>query len=330
MKSHRLLYSAVFAALACGHALLAASTPALSRAEFNVVVRAIDDQGHPVPQADVGFSWGAIDGPKPDSGSERQIAGADGWAVFSGATFLSRYAYGARKEGFYPVYGVLANFAGPINNRWQPWAQVIDVTLKPVKNPVPMFARMVTGELPAANGWIGYDLEQGDWVAPHGKGAQADLEFHVDAKIEDNSNYDGTLTVRFPGEGNGIMVHEIDPADGSELKMPYAAPVEGYVTTLTLRHARLLGAGPGGRDVLVDETNPHRGYIFRVRATVGAEHQVTKAIYGKIHGPFVFDPRSEHRNGFVSFLYYLNPDGTRNLEFDPKRNLFPDQRVPNP
>ena len=35
-----------------------------------------------------------------------------------------------------------------------------------------------------------------------------------------------------------------------------------------------------------------------------------KAWYGKIYGDF-FD-----------MVYYLNPDGTRNVEFDPKRNLF--------
>jgi len=38
--------------------------------------------------------------------------------------------------------------------------------------------------------------------------------------------------------------------------------------------------------------------------------KVVKALYGKIYGDF-FD-----------MVYYLNPDGTRNIEYDPKRNLF--------
>ena len=40
-------------------------------------------------------------------------------------------------------------------------------------------------------------------------------------------------------------------------------------------------------------------------------------MYGKIEKEFEFDPK-----GSVYFRYYLNPDGTRNLEEDPGKNLF--------
>jgi hypothetical protein len=45
------------------------------------------------------------------------------------------------------------------------------------------------------------------------------------------------------------------------------------------------------------------------------------AMYGKIQGDINI---SAIRNNTLSigFTYYLNPDHTRNLEFDPKRNLF--------
>ena len=61
-------------------------------------------------------------------------------------------------------------------------------------------------------------------------------------------------------------------------------------------------------------------YIFRIRSEE-EDGKLVKALYGKIHGDIRFDPR-EGKAGAISFKYYLNPDYTRNLEFDPKRNLF--------
>jgi len=49
--------------------------------------------------------------------------------------------------------------------------------------------------------------------------------------------------------------------------------------------------------------------------------KVHKALYGKIHGEIRFDVINS-KTAIIIFTYYLNPDGTRNLEFDQKRNLF--------
>ena len=43
-------------------------------------------------------------------------------------------------------------------------------------------------------------------------------------------------------------------------------------------------------------------------------------MYGKIRNDIEFAPRSKIVK--IKMHYYLNPDYTRNLEFDPKRNLF--------
>jgi hypothetical protein len=55
--------------------------------------------------------------------------------------------------------------------------------------------------------------------------------------------------------------------------------------------------------------------------------------YGKIHGPIRF--WIEPPEATLSMTYYLNPTpNDRNLEFDPKKNLFtdlkPDERVYEP
>src|SRR5204863_9024831 len=53
------------------------------------------------------------------------------------------------------------------------------------------------------------------------------------------------------------------------------------------------------------------GYFFRIRTSVHASGKIVSANYGKIYGDF------------MDFTYYLNPTpNDRNIEFDPKRNLF--------
>jgi hypothetical protein len=50
-----------------------------------------------------------------------------------------------------------------------------------------------------------------------------------------------------------------------------------------------------------------------------ASGNVTSALYGKIYGDFSQDIG----NDAVRFTYYLNPEpNSRNMEFDPKQNLF--------
>lgn len=44
-------------------------------------------------------------------------------------------------------------------------------------------------------------------------------------------------------------------------------------------------------------------------------------LYGKILNDFEYGLQKA-KTVRISFSYYLNPDGTRNMEFDPKRNLF--------
>jgi hypothetical protein len=66
----------------------------------------------------------------------------------------------------------------------------------------------------------------------------------------------------------------------------------------------------------MDEVN---NYIFRVRSEVDENGKLKQAMYGKIRGDLWYTPGS---GGKIKMHYYLNPDYTRNLEFDPERTLF--------
>jgi hypothetical protein len=162
---------------------------------------------------------------------------------------------------------------------------------------------------------VGFDLIEYDWVPPYGKGKHSDFIFHLKSRFSGNRDYDFTLTLQF-NNGNGIQPYTEDLNQGSIFKLPRFAPEDSYMNALEIYTRHI----PGGQlDRTLDE-NKH--YIFRVRAVV-EDNRVTEALYGKILGDINVRPQKDGK-AKVDFTYYLNPDRTRNLEFDPSRNLFTD------
>ncbi len=193
-----------------------------------------------------------------------------------------------------------------------------------VVNPIPLYARRAgwqNGLLLPREQPAGFDLIAGDWVEPHGTGKVADLVFELRRTVfgKDGRGHDlheTELRVTFANPGDGILAVPMRPlaAAGSELRLPREAPENGYESEWVQRWWR-------------DERGSHsnlrndRGYFLRVRSQVDSQGAVTNALYGKIQGDieciYWEDPAR------LSFTYYLNPTpNDRNLEFDPKRNLF--------
>lgn len=223
----------------------------------------------------------------------------------------------------------------------------LTLVLPTIREPVSLFScRVHYLQFPAQNEWLGYDFAAGDWVAPHGEGEEADIRFRFRTEFtgyagsgeklerameisktlaqragkefseeefrKSAGHWEGTLELSFPGEKEGLIevVDRFWPH--SELKLPHRAPESGYSPTRRYEaHTR----GPRMDD-------PDVGYFLRTRVQLDAKGDIVSAHYAKIYGDFRFDPR-----GAVSFTYYFNPTpNDRNLEFDPKRNLFPKDR----
>ena len=292
-----------------------------ARHSFRVGVSVVDDQDRPVAQADVGFSWGLIGGSKLDSDYDRKLTDGNGVAFFIGSTSSNMYSFGATKDGFYPSRGLSGNFDQAKHGQWQPWNGRLVVVLKPIKKPVAMYVKKIEAFVPEIGRPIGYDLERGDWVAPYGKGVTTDFLFTVEGSLENELNYMGVLKLQIPGEENGIQPYALDPVQRSELKLPYEAPVVGYQSDWSWHNSRRT---PDVRQpsVFIDESQPQRAFIYRVRTVVDPQGRIIRANYGKIHGPIYFSPRLNGKWA-IGITYYFNPDETRNLECDPKRNLFP-------
>jgi len=223
--------------------------------------------------------------------------------------------FNVKKDGYYQSFGEY-KFKSEVDGRWEPWDPAITVVLRKIENPVPMYLRDThnTGGLviPALGDEIGFDLIEYAWMPPYGIGKTADFIFKADRQYTNDRNFDCTLTITFPNKFDGIQSYTFDRGDGSMLKLSRTAPDEGYQPKLI----RTVSRKPGGP--LVESNKDDNNYYFRVRSEE-KNGKLLRAMYGKIHGDIRFDPRGE-KTVNILFKYFLNPDYTRNLEFD--RNLF--------
>lgn len=210
----------------------------------------------------------------------------------------------------------------------------IPVVMKRVRNPIPLLAQAI--DFPAlrakhgeksgryvTNFLVGYDCVRGVEMPPVGEGEVGDLSLIWLMAIRRTdagglvSDYDTRFETRFANSLDGIQRGQPDgtesPPSGSELISAYRAPLDGYTNSIVIdRRVR------GDRAESTDDH--HYLYYFRIRTQTNEAGQVTNALYGKIYGQL---------NG--TFRYYLNPTpNDRNVEFDPKRNLFSERKASLP
>jgi len=271
-----------------------------------VTLHVVDDEGQAITGAKTIISF-VREYARAEServGSSRGISDAKGLATLDGKTMEASIGYGAEKDGYYQVMGARFFFTSTGYLRLLPWNPTIEVVLKRIKKPVPMYAKRVASSLPQLEAPVSYDLEAGDWVSPYGRGKTADLVFVGKLNKNGDRVYDWTMKLTFSNPRDGIQRFKPEP-DFMRFQSPHEAPEDGYVSEWNLARTR---RGPKVRE----QTNYDvaGGYFFRVRTVLDKDGKVVKALYGKIYGDF-FD-----------MVYYLNPDGTRNIEYDPKRNLL--------
>ncbi len=314
----------ILLAITCITSTYALATENETRYLAQITFEAYDDYGKPVPNAEISMStfyhW------EPGEGFGRDITETfvgttdeDGVVAIQGRSLRGEFSFGPQpKPGYYLGGGGRYQFKEAKEGRWKPWNPVIKILIKPVVNPVPMYARKIGNspplEIPEMNESSGFDLMIGDWVAPHGKGKTSDLVFTLKELVPFTTAtkpFDYTLTVSFTNEGDGI---QSVLSENSMLRTPRYAPESGYTPKLEKQMAIFAEGKPMKLDALEDQN-----YFFRVRTVLDEQGQVKSALYGKMVGDIKFGV-----NRLVRFNYYLNPTAMdRNMEFDPQRNLFP-------
>jgi hypothetical protein len=199
---------------------------------------------------------------------------------------------------------------------WQPWNPTNRIVLKEKRNPIPMFARKYNMKIPTGSTPTGFDLEKGDWVAPKGAGTQADIYFAYTSTNQGIPNFANYLIMSCSNSLDGFFCYLMDT--NSEFVSMYEAPTNGYQTKLTMFYDQSVG-----KPITKDELWANQYLIFRVRTVADTNGNIVSARYGKIYGPIDMGARDiTGKTGLFLFTYYFNSSETRNLEFNPKQNLF--------
>jgi hypothetical protein len=273
--------------------------------QWQVTFHVTGMDGAPISQANVaaGYFVG------PHTGSHKDGLTDTNGIVTITARSGPAISYDAEKASYYPTRGLKYDFdfRNKTGNQWHPWNPTVDIVLKRIINPIPMYAKRIDAQPPVDSKPVGYDLMAGDWVAPYGKGTDTDIVFTRDYNRKSLQDYDYKLTVSFPKAGDGIQELPVPykNMEGSALRSPHEAPTNGYQPQIV----RLNVSHPGQK--LIFDYDENRAYFFRVRTVLDENGNVKSALYGKIYGDF------------MQFKYYLNPTPSdRNVEFDPKRNLM--------
>lgn len=295
-------------------------------AQGQVTFRVVDSTGKPVAMAEIRATL-----PHSDAYGDVEVSKGptDTRGMFiAGGKSNDQIIYDVKKAGSYKTVGTHKFYRRGVecvrDGRWQPWNPTNSVVLKEVRNPIAMYAKRVDAPVPVRDVPVGFDLEVGDWVVPHGVGKQADVYFTYKADAQDFWTGSYELTIACSNSMDGLVRTNKDA--WSEFLSAYEAPGDGYdsrvVLSLDITKEKVLKKELFGAEEYL---------LLRVRTVLDDKGDIVIARYGKIYGPIEFGVGKEHH---IRFMYYLNPtDNDRNLEFDPGRNLFGDdveRRVSQP
>jgi len=311
-----ILVSCYLCGLAVGAESSAVDEARQHGAQGKVTLRVVDSKGNPVGQAHLSLGLFPTDTYASVDVREGRTD-SDGLFVVEGKT-VADMAYGVKKDGHYGTTGKYWFYRQGeecvVSGRWQPWNPTVAIVLKELRKPVSMYAKQVYIAIPVQGTPVGFDLEKGDWVAPHGQGSRSDLLVQYVATYENPPVFSKRLEMAFSNAQDGVQALPLDVT--SEFVSAYAAPESGYAPRIVLESER-----PRTGTIRNQDIGDNRYLVFRVRTATDKDGRITRANYGKIYGPINYGRMGETH--CLMFSYYFNPTvNDPNLEFDPSQNLF--------
>ncbi len=305
--------------------ILSLTVAAWANFPITVTMFVKDDEGKPVKGAEI---EGTFERSFSETGGAKFKDFTDAGGRWQRRGFTSGNVGGTVwKEGYYMTPFEFKHFKLS-TKEITPTTHFLPVTnhivLRKEINPVPMYAREVTLKVPVSGKPMGFDFMAGDWVAPDGKGKVADVVMTLWWTKESSTNWSNRVTIEFPNAGDGLVkISTNQYFKDCEFNLPRYAPEAGYERELRQTSSR------EGVVRIQDPPVPLRDecFFFRIRAVKAPDGSITKALYGKIRSNYQQNGIAAYGDGdtgTINFTYYLNPDGTRNMEFDYKRNLYKD------
>ncbi len=312
--------------------VMIATSEAFVYPRAKITIKVIDEEsGQPLAGADAGASF-STGGWSPKHSHDDGKTNKDGIYVANGKG-IGIIHVGADTDGYYKsnMEYTFDHWESFTKVRHTPWNPTVTLVMRKKVNPTSMYAKRVFAEeVKVLDKGFGYDLIEGDWVSPYGDGNVSDLVFTVRKKTKEDQSYTAYLEVTFSNKYDGIYAYPIEENMHSELLLPSVAPQNGYVKTITSY------SNSNNKDLT--DWNKDQHFYIRVRSVV-EDSKLTRAMYGKIYhgikiGSYMIGTPDKDKLPKITFEYYLNPDWTRNTEFDPMKNLFEhlgvDERIRKP
>ncbi len=113
--------------------------------------------------------------------------------------------------GYYKHHPLSFTYTSQSKGVWQPDNPLIEFKLKPIKNPIAMYAKRANLKIPFENEWLGFDFEKADWVNPHGKGQRADILFQLQSRFDTYYDQESKFQIKFPHPLDGVILLDIEP-----------------------------------------------------------------------------------------------------------------------
>lgn len=273
----------------------------------NVKVEVVDESGSPMQDALVTISFGINDVWHDLEG----LTDTNGQFSAKEETY-PRVGIGAKKDGYYrSVRTVFLELVGQPQDHYSSRQKTYEIMLRKKKEVKEMLHKRIQQlPIPVYEQPVGFDVKQGDWVTPYGKGKVSDFLFTV-ARANGMATF---YTLSFSNEGDGAQEYQLLNT-ASLFKWPHQAPLKGYLRFIQkeIRYSREVAVSPG----LAVKKDSDVNYIFRVRTKFDENGDIVSALYGKVRGEIKI--RSK---GHLHFQYWLNEDMfSQSLESTHK--LFP-------
>ena len=182
----------------------------------NITLLVFDESGTPVEDAKVKVGFELADN------TQAFVGLTDMSGQFEASSETNGHVnYVVEKYGYYKSIGAY-EFYEKSGTSWIPSDAVVEVVLRKIEAPIPMYARNTGAtklEIPMLNQDLGFDLIEYDWVSPYGKGKKADFIFTLYRKYKNRSDYEATLKLKFSNRFDGIQSIYENRRNGSELKL---------------------------------------------------------------------------------------------------------------
>ena len=195
----------------------------------------------------------------------------------------------------------------PWMTKYTPWNPNLEITLREIRNPIPMYYKNVEIEIPNTNVFLGFDFKKADWVKPYGAGQEAHVNFLYTSHVIDPWTFKKKLVISGNSFLPGVQGKSLN--NYSEFKNLYNAPETGYTNKLIYTLNRT-------RTNIIENVNLDTTECVHVKYN----NKANNVYYG------VILPRLQYgsmaKRTLLRFNYVFNPTANdRNLEWNGS-NLF--------